>query len=278
MPTVPSKISDRLVIGIKRFQPVLQSAKTRDVNESDTVIIVTDMLAEIFGYDKYSEITSEHAIRGTYCDLATKLDGVVQILVEVKAVGIDLKEQHVKQAVDYACNLGVDWVALTNGVIWRIYKVIFAKPVDMELVAQVDFCGLNAKSAGDVELLYLLSKEGWLKSALGEFHTQRQALSRFFIGAMILTDPVVDVVRKELRKVSPDVQIDVEQIRSVLSQEVIKREVMEGEKAEAARKKIAKVTAKALKDKVAKQAAIINASAAPLPAMLTDQPEPASAE
>ena len=129
MAKLPSKIADRINNGLKRFQPILTAAKSRDVGESDTVTIIVDMLAEIFGYDKYSEITSEHAIRGTYCDLATKIDGVLQMLVEVKAIGIDLKEQHVKQAVDYAANQGVDWVVLTNGIVWRIYKVTFAKPI-----------------------------------------------------------------------------------------------------------------------------------------------------
>ena len=81
------------------------------------------MLAEIFGYDKYSEITSEHAIRSTFCDLAVKLDGAVQLLLEVKAIGLEPKDQYVKQAVDYAANLGVDWVVLTNAENWRIYKV-----------------------------------------------------------------------------------------------------------------------------------------------------------
>lgn len=64
MANIPSKVESRLQNGLKRFQPVLTSAKSRDVNESDTVIIVTDILQEVFGYDKYSEITSEHAIRG----------------------------------------------------------------------------------------------------------------------------------------------------------------------------------------------------------------------
>ena len=73
MATVPSKVAERLVAGLKRFQPVLLGAKSRDVGESDTVTIVVDMLAEIFGYDKYSEITSEYVIRSTYCDLATKI-------------------------------------------------------------------------------------------------------------------------------------------------------------------------------------------------------------
>src|SRR3954453_14798756 len=115
----PKKVGERLVAGLKRFQPVLASAKARDVNESDTVIIITDMLSEVFGYDKYSELTSEHSIRGTYCDLATILDTRVQLLLEAKAIGMDLKDSHVKQAVDYAANKGVDWVVLTNGTNWR---------------------------------------------------------------------------------------------------------------------------------------------------------------
>ena len=75
MPQVPNKVAERLAAGIKRFQPILASAKSRDVGESDTVIIITDMLSEVFGYDKYSEITSETSIRGTWCDLALKIDG-----------------------------------------------------------------------------------------------------------------------------------------------------------------------------------------------------------
>ena len=82
---IPKKVADRVSAGLKRFKPVLESAKTRDVNESDTSMIVTDMLADVFGFDKYNDITREYAIRGTYCDLATKIDGKLQTLIEVKA-------------------------------------------------------------------------------------------------------------------------------------------------------------------------------------------------
>ena len=57
--TVPKKVADRLVAGIKHYQPILNAAKARDVGEADTVTIVKDMLADVFGYDKYSEVTSE---------------------------------------------------------------------------------------------------------------------------------------------------------------------------------------------------------------------------
>lgn len=260
MATAPKKVADRLVAGIKRFQPVLAAAKARDIGEADTVTIVTDMLAEVFGYDKYSELTSEYAIRGTYCDLAIKLDGTLRTLIEVKAIGMELKDAHVKQAVDYAANKGVDWVLLTNGITWRVYHIVFAKPIDQELVVDIDFCALSSRSESDIDMLYLWCKEAWARSVLGEYHTQKQALSRFFIGAMVLSEPVLDVVRRELRRVSPDVRIETEQIRSVLSAEVLKREVMEGEKAEEARRKIARAANKLLRTVVPKEKVPISTS------------------
>ena len=88
MASVPNKVANRLVAGIKHFQPILAAAKARDVGETNTVTIVKDMLADVFGYDKYTELTSEFSIRGTYCDLAIKLDGRLATLIEVKAIGI----------------------------------------------------------------------------------------------------------------------------------------------------------------------------------------------
>lgn len=247
MATIPKKVLDRLINGIKQFQPILASAKARDVGETDTVTIVKDMLADVFGYDKYSELTSEFAIRGTYCDLAIKLDSKLSTLIEVKAVGIELKENHVKQAVDYAANQGVDWVLLTNGDRWCVYHVFFTRPIAQELVVDIHFSTLNSKSPEDLETLFLWCKEGWQRSALGDFQVKKEALSRFFLGSMVVTEPVLEVIRRELRRVSPDVRIDIEQIRNVLENEVIKREVMEGEKAEEARKKILRSSGKSLR-------------------------------
>ena len=70
---IPKRVCDRLGRTIGKFQEILKVAKDRDVNESDTVSIVKDMLAEVFGYDKYLEVTSEFAVRGTFCDLAVKV-------------------------------------------------------------------------------------------------------------------------------------------------------------------------------------------------------------
>jgi predicted type IV restriction endonuclease len=238
--SVPGKAAERIRASLKRFHPILSSAKARDINESDTVVIVTDLLQYLFGYDKYTEITSEHMIRSTFCDLAINLDGSLAFLLEVKAIGHELKDSHVKQAVDYAANKGCEWVGLTNGVIWRVYKVVFSKPIEHELVVEVDLLQLNSRDADHIELIGLLAKEGWQKARLGEYHSYRQALSRFTVGATLLTDTVIDVIRRELRRASPGLRVEDEEIRSVLTTEVIKREVLEGDKAVAAQRHIAR--------------------------------------
>jgi hypothetical protein len=261
---IPAKVSERLVAGVKRFQPIVASAKSRDVNESDTVTIIKDMLSDVFGYDKYIEITSEHLIKGTYCDLALKIDGELRLLIEAKAIGLELKESFVKQAVDYAANQGVDWVILTNAEVWRVYRILFTKPIDQELVLEFNFSGLSSRKNADLDMLYLLSKESWSKSLLGEYHTQRQALSRFLIGAIVLSEPVLDTLRRELRRISPGVKIETEEISSILFSEVLKRDVLEGNKADEAKKKVQSFYKKLAKEreKAAKTPATSNGESA----------------
>lgn len=244
--TIPGKVAERLSSGLKRFAPILASARSRDVNESDTSMIVTDLLADIFGYDKYSEVTRELAIRGTYCDLATRIDGKFQMLIEVKAIGLELKDAHAKQAVDYAANQGVEWVALTNGNLWKVFRVIFAKPIDAELVLDIDLLALNPKHAGDLESLHLLTRESMLKSGLYAYHDHLQATNKFYLAAVVLSDAVLETVRRELRRVS-DAKVELDELRAALKQEVIKREIIEGDKADGARKKVAKAAGKMLR-------------------------------
>jgi predicted type IV restriction endonuclease len=248
MSTIPAKILPRLTAGIKKFQAVLNTAKAKDINESDTVVIVTDMLSEIFGFDKYSEITSEFSIKKTWCDLAIKIEDKVKFLIEVKAIGLAPKEDHIKQAVDYGSNQGVDWVILTSGIRWRVYKIIYGRPISHDLVYEFDFLTLNGKKESDLCMLYYVSKESLTKSVLEEYHIQKQSLSKFFIGQILLGDMVLEAIKKSIKKVTPGAKLELEDIKEVLANEVVKREIVEGEKADEAKKKITKAL-KALEGK-----------------------------
>lgn len=243
MVTVPAKVKTRLLDGVKKFQPIVRKAQAKDINESDTVTIISDILSDVFGYDKYTEITSEFAIKKTFCDLATIVDGSVKLLIEAKAAGLDLKDQHIRQAVDYGANSGVEWVILTNSVTWKVYSITFGKPVVAELVYEFDFTAINLKKQNDLELLYHLTKEAMTKgnkTSLAEFHSQQQLVNKFTISQLLLSEPVLDTVRRTLRKISADTKVSNEEVEKIILEEIIKRDVLDDERTAEAKKIVTK--------------------------------------
>lgn len=244
---VPKRVSDRLVRSVAKFQEVLRIAKDRDVNESDTVSIIKDILAEVFGYDKYLEITSEFAIRGTYCDLAIKVDDEVEYLIEAKAIGLDLKDGHLRQAIDYGATNGVQWIILTNGMMWHVYKIKFEQPISHDLVCTLNFAGLDSRNLEHLERLFIICKEGLVKDAREEFHQKIMTVNRFVLGSLILSDEVVTVLRRELRKFPDAVPVTREEIVKVLANEVLKREVIDGEEALRTQARVRRIQSKAAK-------------------------------
>ena len=271
MASIPKKVADRLTKQVGPFQRVLRNAKDRDVNESDTVTIVVDMLAAVFGYDKFLEVTSEQLIKGTYCDLAVKIDGKIKFLIEVKAIGLTLKENHLHQAISYGANEGIDWVVLTNGTCWEIYKLRFEKPIACDLVCRFDFLELNARKQDDQSQLFLLCKEGISKAAIEDFHDQVQIVNRFIIGATLLTEPVLNAIRRELRGLfdgvkGTKVKVTKEDIGEILVADVLKRDIVEGDAAKQAKSRVARAANKKAKKK-AKKAGNSN------PAVPKPQPE-----
>lgn len=238
MAKIPKKVIDRFIKSTGKFQKVLEIAKDRDVNESDTVAIIGDIFADVFGYDKYLEITSEFAVRSTFCDLALKVADKVQFLIEAKAIGIDLKETHIKQAVDYGANHGVQWVVLTNGIEWQIYRIRFEQPINYDLVCSYDFLLLNPRDEKDQESLFILAKEALAKNAREDFYEKVQSVNRFVIGALILNDVLLNTIRRELRKLSEGIRIDTSDVEQIIRNEVLKRDLVEGEDAELAQARI----------------------------------------
>jgi predicted type IV restriction endonuclease len=240
MANVPKKAVDRFIKNIPRFQKVLQTAKDRDLNESDTVSVLNDIFGEVLGYDKYLEVTSEFAIRSTHCDLAIKVEDKIQFLVEAKAIGIDLKETHIRQAVDYGANQGMQWIVLTNGINWRIYRIRFEQPINYDLVCSFDFLALNPRDERDQECLFMLSKEGLAKKARDDFYEKVQSVNRYVIGSLILAQPVLITIIRELKKLSSGVKIDIAEVEQIIRTEVLKREVVAGDEAETAQARVKK--------------------------------------
>ena len=247
MSSIPKKVSDRLAQEVKKYQRILEGSKNKDVNEADTVTIITDILADVFGYDKYTEITREQAIRGTFCDLAIQLNGKTQFLIEAKAIGLELNETHLRQAINYGANHGVRWIVLTNGVVWEVYHIREQIPVEYDLVCKINFLEINARKIDDQSQLFLLCKEGVQKSAIENFHLHIQSVNKFMVAAVILSDPIVNIIRREIKKIADGIKVTNEEIEEIIRTETLKREVVDGDAAKEAEKRVKKSLQKIIK-------------------------------
>lgn len=92
----------------------------------------------------------------------------------------------------------------------------------------------------DLAKFYLLTREGFCKSALAEYSDRKEATSRYMLAALILgSDAVKTVLRREIRRVS-ELLVEPEAIEKMLREEVLKRDAIEGPEAEGAAKRVAR--------------------------------------
>jgi hypothetical protein len=241
---IPKKVADRWPNSVRALTSVAMSHKTRDVSEADTVTLVKDMLADIFGYEKYNELTSDQQIRGTFCDLAVRIDGKIRVLIEVKAAALALNDTHLRQAINYGAHEGIEWVVLTNSLEWRLYRIKFGQPVDYEQVSAFCLADINLKNEEDQRKLFLLCREGITSDAMGIYHQHISLLNKFTVAQVLLSEPVVSCIRREIRRYFPELKIEPENISDLLTNDILKREVIDGEKVTDAQQRIKKAASK----------------------------------
>lgn len=248
---IPKKVHDRIVASLKRYQGIVGKLRARDISEADTVTVIKDMLSDLFGYDKYTELTSEQQIRGTFCDLAIKVEGKIYYLAEVKAAGINLNDNHLRQAVNYGAHQGIEWIILTNAIEWRVYRIKFGQPIDFEEVFSFDVCDLSTRSQEDIAKLFLLCRESISSDALTEFHKQAQIINRFVVAELLQSDAMVSSLRREFRRIFDGIKVADEELKALLVAEVLKREVVDGDHPKQAKAAVKKASNAALKKKAA---------------------------
>jgi hypothetical protein len=208
------KRRDQIKAAVKSFKPFITQAKQRNANESDTANIVHKFFQDVLGWD-FMDLTTEFKIKSTYCDLAIKHDGEILLLIEVKAIGLKLKDEHVMQASNYASNEGVRYVLLTNMEVMRMYEVTVDGKVMTEQVWEVDFS--QDITLEDLTELYLISKHGLPKGLLDDYAVIQTVLSEDSIIEALLTDEVATAIAKYLRS-TYEVKIDVANVRERLEQ------------------------------------------------------------
>ena len=216
---------------LRKFAAAFREARDRGANESDTVMYLVKFFEEVLGYDSLKgEISKELAIKDRYCDIALKIDGTVRCLVEGKAAGIKgLVDKHIEQAENYASKAGIRWVALTNGIEWRLYHLSWGESegITHDLAWQANLLDeVEPNAQGLWEKLCLLSRSSVVKGLMEEYWEHKKALSPGSVVQVLFCEEVLTVVRRELNRNAP-ARLEMEDVFNALRDALSKEALLE---------------------------------------------------
>lgn len=223
MAVYQDKARDRVARGLRKYKSVAQKARTNGAMESDTRMIVSSIISDALGWDAFDNLTGEYRVKGNYIDFVIRKDGKHFIIIEVKAISGKLTDKHLYQAVSYAANEGVEWVLLTNGAEWQLYRVLFNKPVESELVFEVSLLSEDMKPKDKIDLMYLLTPEAQRKDELEAYYQRTRALAPSNIAKLILSESVLTKLRAEIKSDSGN-KIALDELAQILVDAVIRPE------------------------------------------------------
>ena len=209
---------------MRKFAKPLADLVARDANEGDTRLFITDFLCDGLGYDKYEDLTTEYQVKGEFADYGVRIDKQLIAFIEVKRCTTKLGIKHLRQVEMYAVNEGVEWIILTNGVVWQTYHITGGLPVVIDLAFEVNLLG-EAKPAEKAGLLFYVSKEALRRRQLDELWKAKAATSPKSLAKVLASEAVLTAIRKELRRTTGQ-NVDVVELGRILRETALRPECL----------------------------------------------------
>ncbi len=196
---LPTSKQRELLSNLKNYHKQYLKKLSPELDESGTRLMINAFLVEVLGYAPLEEVKTEYMIKGTYADYVVQLRATRHFLVEVKALGFELTEKHLRQAINYGANEGIEWALLTNGKQFDLYRIIFEKPISERKVFSIDLSNLdNLKD--NLEVIQYLHKASVSNKGLDQLWAKCLALDPKTIAGLLHNTPIVNFIRKVLKK------------------------------------------------------------------------------
>lgn len=234
----------KLLAALKSYTKKYLHGKITELDESGTRLMINSFLADVLGYTPIEEIKTEYMIRGTYADYVIQTKGNRNFLVEVKALSFDLSEKHLRQAINYGANEGIEWALLTNGKCFKFYKILFTQPIESREVFSFDFSD-PAQLKNCIETIQFIHKDAVLSNGLHQLWAKASALDPLNISSLLFAPTVTNYIKRTV-KAKYKTKFSDDEIKSAIYkviQEAIPFESIKPIKIKSEKKKIHKVSA-----------------------------------
>ncbi len=203
---------------LRKYSNIFKDAQEKGRKEADVITYITKFLEEALGYDVFEEISKEQRIKDKFCDIAIKIKGKLELIIEAKQPGTRLADKHIDQAESYAAKSGTNWVLLTNGCEWKLFHLSFNEEegIDRALAFRTDLLkSFQEKPKDVIEKFKLLHRKNFVKGELEKFWKKKLLLIPHALSEVLFKEDVLKKIRTEVNR-DADVKVGVEDIAKAL--------------------------------------------------------------
>ncbi len=209
----------KLQRAIDAYRAHFSHDRKKQVDKPGRLRSVDGFLADVLDYAPMTEIRTEQRHGDARADRVVQVKGVRQFLVMAIAMAAIDRDERVRGAVQCGAQEGVDWVLLTDGKEFELYRVRSIDPPEARLVFSIDL--RNADHDGtDPDVLQYLHRNAAAYKGLEILWKKTIAMDPQSISNLIASMPVINYLQRTLRIRYKSVFTKEEVLRSV--QQVLK--------------------------------------------------------
>ncbi|MBN2712157.1 MAG: type I restriction enzyme HsdR N-terminal domain-containing protein [Planctomycetes bacterium] len=191
---------DQVKTGFRELHGRLSEINDNQKSSEEQVRVwCIDALRNALGYAN-NQIDTELRALGKSVDIAIKNNDKVFMIIECKNIRSKLNGTVLNQAALYASTLTADWAVITNGQIWKLYRVFPQKGMDPKIIEVFDVALLDddGVSDKDAEDLYLLTHRAISSGDTEKNYHQTASTTQKRLIKVMKSEKVIKAIRQEL--------------------------------------------------------------------------------
>lgn len=209
--------------GFRHLHPDLVSLYSQKSSENDVRHWCMKALETVLGYNRSNDLKTEVQALGGKIDIAIMQGDRVFVVIECKNIRSPLNRTVKNQAGGYAACLNAEWVVLTNGQNWKLYRLISQSGKDPHFLEIFDISLLDEDGVSelDAENLYLLTSRAVFGGDLEAMSHLIACTSKKQLFKALESERVIKALRLEMAEIYKEqegvnVKLDDEMIEGVL--------------------------------------------------------------
>ena len=166
------------------------------LKEPDVRSMIDYFLTKVLGFDEYGEIKTDHIADANHGDYVIHVNRMKHFVIEICVHGLNINDK--MKVVENAYNEGINWIVLTNGKNFLLYRIVNKNGLHCREAFNVNIAIDDIDAACDS--LVLLTRKCIDKKCLDQFWSKLEILDPEACSELLYKKSITSELKKQIKK------------------------------------------------------------------------------